>query len=283
MPQVDGQPEHQLNLSVSALESLIGAEEARRLWRLPTLFRRRSAVQLLPPTSSSSSVASAAASSSSSAAAAAACCPRLPTADGAAAADAPADEGNREGVAAASEGALPHLSSKPEEALRARAAALRAEALALKRGGERDGAASRLAEARSFEEEARRAEEQDEAAAAAGAAGAAAAGAPSGQTGGDCGGGGDGDDEAADAAELHEMFVRRYSIDTRPWNPFHSDAYELTVNVALSDDDAHEGGRLLGVFGGAVQALQRAEGDATVRRSATHAVPSAFSAQIPPL
>ena len=40
--------------------------------------------------------------------------------------------------------------------------------------------------------------------------------------------------------------------------------FEVTVNVALSDDASHEGGRLLGVFGGAVQPLLRAEGDATV-------------------
>ena len=60
------------------------------------------------------------------------------------------------------------------------------------------------------------------------------------------------------------MISSRYSAETRPWIAFHPDAYEVTVNVALSDDASHEGGRLLGVFGGAVLPLLRAEGDATV-------------------
>lgn len=38
---VDKAPEHQLNLSPEALEQLIGAEEARKLWRLPSEFRSR--------------------------------------------------------------------------------------------------------------------------------------------------------------------------------------------------------------------------------------------------
>ena len=44
-------------------------------------------------------------------------------------------------------------------------------------------------------------------------------------------------DEAieAEAATMREAFIRRYSVDTRPWNPFHQDSYRLTVNVALSD------------------------------------------------
>ena len=39
------------------------------------------------------------------------------------------------------------------------------------------------------------------------------------------------------------------------------------INVALSDDDDFVGGRLLGVFDGAVQAVGRSEGDATVHTS----------------
>ena len=39
-------------------------------------------------------------------------------------------------------------------------------------------------------------------------------------------------------AELREMFVRRYSVGTRPWIPFHPDAYELTVNVANPNPNA---------------------------------------------
>ena len=77
-------------------------------------------------------------------------------------------------------------------------------------------------------------------------------------------------DEACDvdaAVELREMFVRRYSMETRPWILFHPDAYELTVNVALSSDDAHGGGHLLGVYDGGVRALLRCEGTATVHSS----------------
>ena len=68
-------------------------------------------------------------------------------------------------------------------------------------------------------------------------------------------------------AQLREMFVRRYSISTRPWIPFHPDRYEVTCNVALSDDANHSGGRLLGVFEGQVQQIPRREGTATVHSS----------------
>ena len=36
----------------------------------------------------------------------------------------------------------------------------------------------------------------------------------------------------------------RYSRETRPWIPFHHDNSNVTINVALSDDSAHEGGML---------------------------------------
>ena len=76
-----------------------------------------------------------------------------------------------------------------------------------------------------------------------------------------------------EAATLQECFVRRYSAETRPLLKFHADAYELTVNVALSSDAAHGGGRLLGLFNGSVQALERAEGGVTVHSSSLlHAV-----------
>ena len=57
------------------------------------------------------------------------------------------------------------------------------------------------------------------------------------------------------------------TADTRPFIPFHPDAYELTVNLALSPDDAHSGGRLIGLFNSRVQAVVRPEGDATVHSS----------------
>ena len=65
----------------------------------------------------------------------------------------------------------------------------------------------------------------------------------------------------------HEIFVRRYSGGTRPWNPFHNDRAALTVNVALSDDRAHGGGKLLAILDGEVRTIVRAEGEATVHDS----------------
>jgi len=76
-----------------------------------------------------------------------------------------------------------------------------------------------------------------------------------------------------EAATLQEAFIRRYSPEERPFIKFHADAYELTVNIALSDDAEHEGGRLIGLFRGQVQALLRGEGGATVHSSSLlHAV-----------
>ena len=73
--------------------------------------------------------------------------------------------------------------------------------------------------------------------------------------------------ESEGISQLRECFVRRYSTDSRPWIPFHTDAYEVTVNVALCEDDSHTGGQLLGVHGGKIQAIHRGEGDATVHSS----------------
>ena len=79
-------------------------------------------------------------------------------------------------------------------------------------------------------------------------------------------------------SQLREAFIRRYSADTRPFNPFHQDSSRITVNVALSDDAAHVGGRLLGVYGGKVHTIERTEGTATVHSSELlHAVTSMTS------
>ena len=48
---------------------------------------------------------------------------------------------------------------------------------------------------------------------------------------------------------------------------FHRDKGPLTVNVALSADDWHDGGRLLALCEGRVQAIPREEGEATVHPS----------------
>ena len=74
-------------------------------------------------------------------------------------------------------------------------------------------------------------------------------------------------DQAERVATLRECFVRVYSGATRPWNPFHVDAYRVTVNVALSPDAQHGGGRLLGVHSGRIHTLERGLGEATVHSS----------------
>ena len=77
----------------------------------------------------------------------------------------------------------------------------------------------------------------------------------------------------AAAAACPQFFVRRYSSETRPWIPFHCDTVSVTLNVALNDDCEFCGGTLLALCGGEVRAIQRAEGEATVHRSALlHAV-----------
>ena len=73
--------------------------------------------------------------------------------------------------------------------------------------------------------------------------------------------------------DAHEIFVRRYTADTRPWFPFHRDRSELTINVALADDELHGGGRLICLLDGAVKRVERTEGCATVHPSSfMHAV-----------
>ena len=66
---------------------------------------------------------------------------------------------------------------------------------------------------------------------------------------------------------LIEAFVRRYTPATRPWHPFHQDRAYATVNVALSDDCAHVGGRLVGLFADGAEAFERSAGGATVHLS----------------
>ena len=70
-------------------------------------------------------------------------------------------------------------------------------------------------------------------------------------------------------AALKEAFVRRYTLDTRPWNPFHTDRYEITCNVELSAGGAesYSGGVLLGLYDGEVRRITREEGEATLHSS----------------
>jgi predicted 2-oxoglutarate/Fe(II)-dependent dioxygenase YbiX len=64
-----------------------------------------------------------------------------------------------------------------------------------------------------------------------------------------------------------DIFARRYTGSTRPWNPFHQDSAAVTVNVALSSDAQHSGGKLIAVEGEDIVAIERAEGEATVHDS----------------
>ena len=64
-----------------------------------------------------------------------------------------------------------------------------------------------------------------------------------------------------------QIFVRRYTAGSRPWNPFHTDSSALTINLALANDDSFEGGELLACYGGEVRTIRRAEGEATVHAS----------------
>jgi len=301
---VDGGPEHQLNLSRAALELLIGPEECAKVWRLPRQFRRHTAL-VLPSVAASQPVDDSGAELRRA----------LGGADG--------DGGGGTG-------------SGPE-----RVAALKAEAVALGRAGDQAAAVERLQLARRLQRQLDTVDGDESAGGdavassdvngppgcvASGKAASLAGSDEAGEAGdagdvGDVGeaggaGGADGADGAGGAggavSELREMFVRRYSADTRPWIGFHTDAYEITVNVALSGDDdddvtataddavavaggatrqaegaaasndgsgsggvAGQGGgggdgssgALLGVYGGAVRAIRRCEGDATVHSS----------------
>ena len=87
--------------------------------------------------------------------------------------------------------------------------------------------------------------------------------------GGDGGGGGGGASPSATPESISpsEIFVRRYTPNTRPWIPFHCDRAACTINVSLADDACHDGGRLVAIIGGCAQAIERDEGEATVHSS----------------
>jgi hypothetical protein len=75
--------------------------------------------------------------------------------------------------------------------------------------------------------------------------------------------------EATDAAEGGfnvDGFVRRYTRETRAWIGFHHDVSTCTINVALSSDAEHAGGRLHAIIGDGERArhttIAREEGEA---------------------
>lgn len=81
------------------------------------------------------------------------------------------------------------------------------------------------------------------------------------------------DTTAASAGEKYELFdcfLRRYAATDgdQLLTSIHADTATLTVNVALTSDADVVGGTLLGVYDGAVRAIPRGAGDATVHSSA---------------
>ena len=73
---------------------------------------------------------------------------------------------------------------------------------------------------------------------------------------------------AAATEEAHggfhvDLFLRRYTLEGRPWIAFHRDVSGVTLNVALSDDGAVTGGRLHAILGGRHRILTREEGEVT--------------------
>lgn len=59
------------------------------------------------------------------------------------------------------------------------------------------------------------------------------------------------------------LFARKYSPTTRPGLGCHCDSSDWTVNIALTDDEAHTGGRLRMWHGNGVDETPRRAGDAT--------------------
>ena len=83
-------------------------------------------------------------------------------------------------------------------------------------------------------------------------------------------GGGEGGGESGGGGVRYEpslIFARKYSAGSRPWIGFHHDVSTCTINVALSDDREHAGGRLHAIVGDGTRArhatIERAEGEAT--------------------
>lgn len=69
--------------------------------------------------------------------------------------------------------------------------------------------------------------------------------------------------EAADGGFHVDLFVRRYTRETRPWIAFHHDVSTVTVNVALNADATFEGGRLHAIVDARHTIITREEGEAT--------------------
>ena len=180
-------------------------------------------------------------------------CRRHPDADDdaggdTAAADAPNLAGSSAGTSESVAAARAAVEEEAEE-LRERARSLRFEARALRRCGDEDTADELVREATAMDAEAKLAD--------------AAAKSDTFETP---------SEEALEAkgrAALKEAFVRRYTLDTRPWNPFHTDRYEITCNVELSAGGAesYSGGVLLGLYDGEVRRITREEGEATLHSS----------------
>ena len=67
-----------------------------------------------------------------------------------------------------------------------------------------------------------------------------------------------------EAPEQIDIFLRKYSPQTRPYITFHADTCDYTVNIALSEDSGNEGGKLLALYDGALKDVPRLTGTAVL-------------------
>jgi len=67
-----------------------------------------------------------------------------------------------------------------------------------------------------------------------------------------------------EAAERIDIFLRKYSPETRSYIAFHSDTCSYTLNIALSDESSLEGGKLLVLHDGALRNVSRRLGAAVL-------------------
>lgn len=65
-------------------------------------------------------------------------------------------------------------------------------------------------------------------------------------------------------AERIEIFLRKYSPQTRPYIAFHADNCGYTMNIALRDDESFDGGQLLALYDGSLRRVSRRAGTAVL-------------------
>jgi len=67
---------------------------------------------------------------------------------------------------------------------------------------------------------------------------------------------------------VRDIFLRRYTADTRPFIPFHCDHAMVTVNICLTEHGETDGdGALIGLHDKKIVEFKRVEGDGTAHTS----------------